>query len=207
MKKNFGSWAIVLLLISVVACKDQKQSSSSETASEQRDSLMPSHIKTPSIVPGERLEGIVLGEPGTKILDSLGHPKAGDAAMGKAVGTWTVSDLHGDASLTLFTSRKMGVEDFSRILQIRTTASKYKDEHHLGVGDSLATIERVYTLKKVGRFTENRVPFELYESPQGIAFEVNKNGLVKGIVIHKPNRQTRDIYLPLYKDFQAIPNR
>src|SRR5690606_24488432 len=85
------------------------------------------------IIPGKRLGTIILNENATPVLDSLGKADSGDAAMGKTVSTWHENS---DNFLSIYTTTKMGVEDFSRIKAIRSLSPDFKTEQDLGVNST-----------------------------------------------------------------------
>ncbi len=155
-------------------------------------------------VPGNRLGDIVLGKTSTEELaDSLGTPISGDAAMGKAESTYALKDHGHQALLTVFASRYTGGEEHKTYLveAIRTTSSRYQSANGLGVGSSLQNIRVDYDLTLLGSFTENDQPYKLYDTPDGVAFEIGDNDTCHGIMIHDPKDMATNTYLPMYADF------
>jgi hypothetical protein len=150
------------------------------------------------IVPGKRLGSIILNQDATAIMDSLGKPDSGDAAMGKALSTWGKNPNH---ILTLYTSRQMGVEDFSRVKVIRTLSPDYRTEDNLGVNTPLAELKRYYRLEYAGKFAYNGKHYLLYTTNKGIAFEVGMNQKCHGVLLYDRNENVTATYLPIYADF------
>lgn len=151
------------------------------------------------IIPGERLGTILINENATAVLDSLGKPDSGDAAMGKAVATW-----HEDSEnlLSLYTTTKMGVEDFSRIKGIRTFSPKYRTDTNIGVNSSLNEIRKQFELKKVGTFNYGGKVYTLYATEKGIGFEIDENQENHGIVLTEQGTTPNQNYLTFYPDLK-----
>ncbi len=153
------------------------------------------------IIPGRRLGRIVLNENATTILDSLGKPDSGDAAMGKAISTWHEGTNN---QLSLYTSTKMGVENFSRIKAIRSLSPTYKTYNNLGVNSNLSEIEKRFELKKIGTFAFEEKIYTLYFTEIGMGFEVGENQKCSGIVLTEKGTEPDQLYLTFYPDLKKI---
>lgn len=151
------------------------------------------------IIPGKRLGSITLNENATVILDSLGQPDSVDAAMGKAVSTWYEDS---DKLLSIYTTTKMGVEDFPRIKAIRSISPKYKTENNQGVNTSLSEIEKHFNLKEIGTFTFEGKNYTLYSNNEGIGFEVGEDQKCHGIVLTETGTSPEQLYLTFYPDLK-----
>lgn len=151
------------------------------------------------IIPGKRIGKIALNENATALLDSLGQPDFGDAAMGKAISTWHQGL---DNQLTLYTTMKMGVEDFSRIKAIRSLSSEYKTKNNIGVNSSLKEIEKYFTLQEIGKLPLDGKRYSLYLSDEGIGFEIGNDHKCHGVVIIEKGGNPTQTYLSLYPDVE-----
>src|SRR5690606_4049961 len=128
MKKLIFCISAVLLF----SCKDNKQGTNSSQKKSHHSPEINS-TKRNEINNGKKLGNIYLNESATAIVDSLGKPDTGDAAMGKSILTWKKNaDL-----LLLYTETQMGVEDFSRIKAIRSLSKDFKTVDNLGVSSSI----------------------------------------------------------------------
>ena len=126
MKKLFFCFSILLFL----NCTDKpKETENSLKQSEANSPAILEEITkkdnySNQIIPGKSLGSIILNQNATAVLDSLGKPGSGDAAMGKAISTWGKDDT----LLTLYTTTQVGVEDFSRIKAIRSLSKDFKTD-------------------------------------------------------------------------------
>lgn len=153
------------------------------------------------IIPGKRLGTIILDENATRILDSLGQPDSGDAAMGKAVSTWKNGD---NSLLSIYTSTQMGVEDFSRIKAIRSLSKDFKTVDNLGISSAIDQLKRYYRLDAAGKFTENGKHYYLYTTNKGIAFEIGMDQKCHGILLYNQGTDPENLYIPMYPDFKRL---
>ena len=153
------------------------------------------------IIPGKSLGKILLNENATAVLDSLGKPDSGDAAMGKAISTWNKGDGN---LLTLYTSTQMGVENFSRIKAIRSLSKDFKTVDNLGVSSSLDDLKRYYRLTPIGKFTFNGKHYFLYTTPKGIAFEIGMDQKCNGVLLYLQDTDPENFYIPIYPDFKKL---
>lgn len=194
---------LCLSLIFLISCKEKNKETThenlnTEVSAEQTTPKEMEIADSKKIIPGERLGSLVLNENSTAVFDSLGKPDFGDASMGKAVSTWGKNP---DAVLTLYTTMKMGVEDFSRIKAIRSLSSDYRTEDNLGVNSTIAELKRYYRLDYAGKFAYNGKHYSLYTTNKGIAFEIGMNQKCHGILLYNKNTDITATYLPIYADF------
>lgn len=152
------------------------------------------------IIPGKSLGTIILNQDATAVLDSLGKPDSGDAAMGKAISTWK----KGDNLLTLYTTTQMGVENFSRIKAIRSLSKDFKTVDNLGVSSSIDVLKRYYRLDPIGKFTFNGKHYFLYSTPKGIAFEIGMNQICNGVLLYSQDTNPENYYLAMYPDYKKL---
>lgn len=192
---------LFLSIIFLISCKEEPKKT--EKGNEQNRQTSEQHTKVGSenidyvdqIIPGKRLGAIILNENSRTALDSLGKIDSGDAAMGKAVYTW-----HEDSNnlLSIYTTTKMGVEDFSRIKAIRTLSPDFKTDQDLGVNSTLSEIEKHFKLNKVGVFPFDGKSYTLYSSKKGIGFEVGEDQKCHGIVLTEKGTSPNQLYLTFY---------
>lgn len=153
------------------------------------------------IIPGKRMGTILLDENATRVMDSLGQPDLGDAAMGKAVSTWKNDD---NSVLTIYTSTQMGVEDFSRIKAIRSLSKDFKTVDNLGVSSAMDQLKRYYRLDPAGKFTYNGKHYYLYTTNKGIAFEIGMDQKCHGVLLYAQGNDPETFYLPIYSHFEKL---
>lgn len=154
---------------------------------------------THQIIPGKRLGAIILNENISVALDSLGKPDVIDAAKGRAVSTW---QEYNNKPLTIYTTKVIEVENFSRIKTIRSLSDKYRTEENLGVKSSLDELKKYYELESVGTFTYKGKDYNLFSSPKGIAFEIGANQMCNGVLIYTSDIDPKSFYLPIYPTFK-----
>ena len=192
-----------ILFVGCMSCNNSKRSENRNPSSIESGTSQKTVESLSLIVAGKQIGSIKLGDDASKIMDSLGHPHAGDAAMGKALDTWILKENGHDATLSIFTSRNMGVEDISKVTQIHTTATLFKDVNGLGVGSSLDAFQSLYQLKKFGTYVDNRITYTIYETDKGIAYEFDDNNTCHGVAVHRVDGTVIG-YLPFYQDFKPV---
>lgn len=198
---------LFLSIISLISCKQKSTETDKNIDQNEQTSAQASQIESNiydyknQIIPGERLGTINLNENATAVLDSLGKPDTGDAAMGKAVSTW-----HEDSNnfLSIYTSTQMGVEVFSRIKAIRSLSPDFKTEQNLGVSSTLSEIEKYFKLNKIGVFTFKGKSYTLYPSEEGISFEIGEDQKCYGIVLTEKGTTPNQLYLTFYPDLVIV---
>lgn len=196
-----------LLLFLATGCKQNNKKQSEVPVAEplqQKSVEQKAEVEhdTILIVPGKSIGNIVLNADAKKTISLYGKPDFQDAAMGKEHLSWKVQKEKKPYNLAIFTARKMGVEDFSRIKLIRTNAATYQTKNKLGVEASLGEIRQEFILEKVGSFKENGEQFTLYDTDKGIAFEIDENQKCSGILLHLIDQKATAFYLPMYRDFK-----
>ncbi len=197
----------ICLIALFIGCKenlkeDEKIDAGNQTALEDTISRKIAEIHyEDQIIPGKRLGNIVINENATAVLDSLGKPDSGDAAMGKAVSTWHENS---EDSLSIYTTTQMGMEDFSRVKAIRTLSPKYRTEKNLGVNSTLSEIEEYFTIKRIGDFTSDGKYYTLFATNEGIGFEISEDQVCHGIVLTEKGTEPQQTYLTFYPDLKRV---
>lgn len=150
---------------------------------------------SPMLVPGESAGAFKLEEAASSMQELLGQPDYSDAAMGKAVLLW-YTDTARTYPLSVFTARDMGNDETARIKQIRVTSSIFQTGESLGVGSVLAEIRNQYPVAPVETYEAHGETYTIYDSDEGIAFEVGPDERCVAIIIHAADAET-STYLPL----------
>ena len=197
---------LFLSIFSLISCKEGHKTTEKNIENEQASEQV---LETESnnqdyrnqIIPGKRLGTIILNENATSVLDSLGKADSADAAMGKAISTWYENS---ENQLSIYTTTKMGVEDFSRIMAIRSLSSSYKTDQNLGVNSNLPEIKKYFRLNKIGVFPFNGKSYTLYSSEQGISFEMGEDQKCYGIVLTEKGTSPDQLYLTFYPDLTKV---
>lgn len=180
-----GLTAAGLCLLLMAACGRNGGSSS---RNERPLSIAASDGKTPLLlVPGRAAGSLVIGAPDTA-LDRLGEPGYGDAAMGKALRAWSIDADTGGYGLSVLTARDMGNDETSRIRQIRVASPRFKTAESLMVGVALLKISAVHrhALHIVDMPTADDDAYTVYDTDQGIAYEVDAAYRCRAIIIYDP---------------------
>lgn len=194
--------SILVLLMSCRQSKNQNEESSSQKTDSMTSITPENHSKNVLIVPGKRLGMVTLNQDAKPVFDHFGKPDTGEASMGKASATWHIKTNDQKSVLTIFTTRKMGVENFSRIKFVRTTSTVFKTKNGIGVGSTLKSIETQFELKKIGSFIENGKTYSLEGTAKGIAFEIGPDKKCHGIVVHPKNLKANETYIPIYENLK-----
>lgn len=159
----------------------------------------PQEVNTDSlVVPGKAIGHITLNTDAGPVMEIMGKPDSGDAAMGKAVSMW----ISGKNLTAIYTERNMGVDDTSRIKQIRSTYPGFVTNDHIGVGVTLKDIEQRMPVARLGEYTEGKDTFALYTTREGISFEVNREQQCTGIIVHPAGSDPTSVYLPFHSNLR-----
>ena len=197
---------LFLSLILLFSCKEESKKPEKKMEQKEQTSEMTTERELNNqeyrnqIIPGDRLGSIILNANATAVLDSLGKTDSADAAMGKAVYTWNKDS---DNLLSIYTTTKMGVEDFSRIKAIRSLSPDFKTPDKLAVNSTLTEIEKHFKLKKIGVLPFDNNNYTLYSNEEGIGFEVGDDQKCHGIVLTEIGTSPEQLYLTFYPGFQS----
>lgn len=151
------------------------------------------------IVPGKSIGQTSLGGNADSLIQKLGKPDKGDAAMGAQMMTWYARHDTSGYLTTVYSHRNMGGKDeiISRIKQIRITSPAFKTADHIGVGSTLSNLQKCYQLKAGTVPGGKDASLKLYDDvTAGIAFEVDASGACKAVIIHAP-RDSAATYLDM----------
>ncbi|MEO5909868.1 MAG: hypothetical protein ABIP95_03225 [Pelobium sp.] len=169
----------------------------------QTDTLANTHtdslvVKPDSLLqPGEAAGKIKLGEDTELLFQEMGRPDSSDAAMQKMVAFWYQANNRNRHSVAIYASRDTGDQPKSLVRQIRITAPSFKTAKGFGAGSSLTELKQAFTLQQIN-FNQDalRLP-QVWDSNEGIAFEIDSLQQCNAVIIHQKNEALKSTYLPL----------
>ncbi|WP_129714970.1 hypothetical protein [Pedobacter sp. SYP-B3415] len=206
---------VLLLVMFGLACtRSVKISSESATAADTAQAGMPSPADVPEhrlVVPGAAVGHLAIGADMQAVLQKLGKPNAGDAAMGSAWSVWYHPDSTtsvNDDELGIFSAYADSGMVRKEIRQIRVTSPDFRTDLGIGVGSSSAELRKLYpAAKPAGRLLNKRLKDTLSvydDAQQGIAFDVIRQRIT-GLSVHKKGVAFQQGYLTLNKEWQPLP--
>ncbi|WP_090606462.1 hypothetical protein [Parapedobacter koreensis] len=151
------------------------------------------------LMPGQSAGTIAINDADSVLFQALGNPDSSNAGMGKAVLVW-LGDTAQGYPLSVFTSRDMGNDETARIKQIRITSPSFKTEQSIHVGATHQEIADTYTLQLAETYEVLGETYSVYDTDEGIAFEIAPNNRCIAIIIHEKTVKIPS-YLPL-RDYQ-----
>lgn len=190
-----------LLLLSVTACKQRTVSAENGSTAQEihadtplntlKDTSKTSTQKalnaTQLMVAGKSVGLVKLNEAGTTVFRILGKPDTGDAAMGKSVSIWYKKHNSKENQTQIFFAHNGTDDGESYVQNIHVTSPDFKTRDSICSGTPIERANRLYKLKKIGTFLCNGMECQILDDINaGIAFDVDTQGVVKGISIHKP---------------------
>lgn len=195
VQKRMGMLAACLLIAACGGNHNARQVPQ-DTVTTASQSLLPDNNL---LVPGKSVGFFLLGDADSTVIQELGKPDWGNAAMGKAVSVWYTDD-EPDFPFSLFTSRDMGNDETARIKQIRVTSPRFKTVQSVGVGSSLRDISDTYPLQIVETYNQNGQTYTVYNANEGIAFEVDTAYTCVAVIVHDP-----DVHISSYAPLRPEP--
>lgn len=203
---RFTVAAIVLNTLLLAACQQtlpHTQTVADTTVVHQTASHTDTLPGANLIVPGQRIGGTSINENMDSVVQRLGKPDAGDAAMGKALSIWYAGHNSKGYQTAIFSSRQMGADDeSSRVKYIRITSPRFRLQNGLRVGSSLNKIKKHYVLSQEAVYSEADVQYNIYTATEGVAFEIASNGICKGIIVQAPGQVQGSIYVPFHNNLE-----
>jgi len=199
---------IVLILLTATGCSSEQDSGTHDsvtvaTASTEDNASAVSNATTENrLVPGKSAGQINLGEDAALLYRKMGKPDTGDAAMQKAVAIWYDNHDPKSYQTAIYTVRDTGDNPPARIRQIRVTSPEYKTVTGMGPGAELNKLLSSFTLVKLDNYPAAEVKnakekLQLYDSDEGIAFEINEAMICSAVIIHEPGEMLKTGNLPL----------
>lgn len=190
---------LILFSLATFLCACQSAQRNDRNKADTVPQAPPQEVNADSlVVPGKAIGNIVLGADAAPLMEIMEKPDSGDAAMGKAVAIW----ISGKNLTAIYTERNMGVDDTSRIRQIRSTYPGFLTNDHIGVGVTLKDIEQRMPVSRLGEYTEGKDTFALYTTREGISFEVNREEHCTGIIVHPAGSDPTSVYLPFHSNLR-----
>lgn len=147
------------------------------------------------LVPGQSAGHTHLNEDLAQVVNRLGKPDGGDAAMGKAVSVWYALHDTSGYSTAIYSSRNMGNDDIARVKEIRVTSPAFLTAEGIHVTSPLSMIRKHYGVKMTETYRDQNVRYKVFDSDRGIAFEIGPDSICKAIVIHQPGVVGEGTYL------------
>lgn len=204
---------IASLLLFLISCGQQEKSitngeivdslqAKTTLAIEPNDPMVDS---SKLIIPGKSIGKVYLNERGDSIFSKLGRPDAGDAAMGKSVSVYKRKENGSEFKIYYVTN--MGAPDEAPKAKLfHTNSSFFATENNISVGSNLEEIKRYFPdVKHLAIITIEKDTLQLYDSEkEGIAFEINKENICRGITLHAAGEVLQPTYLPFYQSFELI---
>lgn len=174
----------VFIGLAITACGGRN--STEKTQSDSLATYQPDTLERLLLIPGQSAGPFELGASDSLLYKRLGKPDFSNAGMGKAVLMWD-TDTNTFYPLSVFTSRDMGNDETARIQQIRITSPYFETQEGIQIGDTLSKISATYPklLRKVETYPGNGGTYTIYDTDEGIAFELDPADRCVAIIIHK----------------------
>ena len=116
--------------------------------------------------------------------------------MMKSVATWYANHDTNAHSVSIYTSMGTDSGAIAAIKQVRITSPSFKTKNGIHVTSTLSSINQSFKLLNLvesysyaGRF------YKVYDSAEGIAFEIGPGGVCVAIIIHEPGKNKYGTYL------------
>lgn len=162
-----------------------KSNTAVSNTTDQANGSAPTIKKEWLLVPGKSAGLTNINEDAAAIYKRLGQPDGGDAAMQKAVAVWFANHDSTKHSTAIFTARDAGNDPAARVKQIRVTSPSFQTVEGIHTGSTLREIQTIYTIEKGETYTDASTQYRVYDSKQGIAFEIRPDDSCIAIVIHE----------------------
>lgn len=148
------------------------------------------------LTPGVSAGKTVINSNADSVYKRLGTPDGGDAAMMKAVAIWYTNHDSTAHSTAIYTTRDAGKDPAARVKLIRVTSPTFKTKEGVGPSSSLINIKKTYSnLKKTETYKDAGKFYTIYDSPEGIAFEISQDKKCRAIIIHQSGKYFSGTYM------------
>ena len=193
---------VVIAFFAAVSCKQKSSTTSGNTVPDEPDTTEVRAIPSEQLItPGNSIGHIRLEGSVDSVIQLLGRPDSGDAAMGSQLATWYAGHKRTGYQTSIFSRRNMGNKDegISRIKKILVTSPWFKTAEYISTGNTMKDISKFYALKEGNGYkAPNGQTIKTYtDMAKGISFEIDEGGNCIGILVHKPN-STADTYLNMH---------
>lgn len=190
----------------IFSCKSKTEKQETQTAVAETKSDTTTNTKVDSIcvenvdtawliIPGKSIGKTKVNEDADLVFKNLGKPDGGDAAMGKAVAIWYGNHDSTGHSTSIYTTRDIGNNPLALIRQIRVTSPVFKTSEGLGAASDLSDIEKIFDLKMAEKFSDSGKQYEVYDTKEGIAFEIGPNKKCVAVIVHEAGKTIPGTYL------------
>ncbi|TDQ09456.1 hypothetical protein [Pedobacter metabolipauper] len=201
----FKSKTIIAILCSItlgfISCSsDGNKQDNNAAANTSLDSAATSSDAVDKdfvLEPGDAAGKIKINEDSEEVLKVLGRPDSSDAAMQKMVAFWYDDSEGIKHSTSIYAVRDTGDMPKARVKQIRITSPKFKASNGIGVASTLDEIKKVYNVHKIQSFKTENNELDVWDSHEGIAFEIDNGKACTAIIIHQKGEELSGTYLPL----------
>jgi hypothetical protein len=192
---------ILITLVIATSCKQKSTNSAGNEAPELPDTTEVRAIPAEQLIkPGLGIGKISLEEGLDSVMQVLGRPDAGDAAMGSQLTTWYANHDTAGYRTSIFSRHNMGNkgENVSHVKKILVTSPWFKTAEYMSTGNTMKDISKYYMLKKGSSYKANGQTINTYtDMAKGISFEIDEDGKCVSILVHKPN-SAADTYLNMH---------
>jgi hypothetical protein len=148
------------------------------------------------LIPGIAAGNTKINTDAAQVFARLGKPDQQDAAMMKAVAIWYTNHDTNAHSIGIYTSMGTDSGAVAAIKQIRITSPSFETKDGIHVSSSLSIIKQSFKqLNQVETYTYAGKLYKVYDSPEGIAFEMAPGGTCVAIIIHEKGKNKYGTYL------------
>lgn len=202
IKLNIGIVLLFAITFGLISCSnDGNKENSSDTVSKVQIDSDTNGFKTINVdfvlIPGDAVGKTKINEDTEEVIKVLGKPDSSDAAMQKMIAFWYDEQDGIKHSTSIYAVRDTGEMPKARVQQIRITSPKFKTQSGIGVSSSLDEIKKVYNIHKIQSFKTINNQLDVWDSNEGIAFEIGNEKECTAVIIHKKGEELKGTYLPL----------
>jgi hypothetical protein len=147
------------------------------------------------LIPGVSAGQTRINENADSVYQRLGKPDGGDAAMMKAIAVWYANHDTTNNSIAIYTSKGTDTPVVEKIKQIRVTSPAFRSVEGIHTTSSLQDIKNHFPVQHTETYKDAGASYAVYDSKQGIAFEINPDSVCVAIVIHKAGVINEGTYL------------
>jgi hypothetical protein len=175
--------------------KDQIKEQQPNDSRQKQDTLTQNKAGDWLLVPGKSAGKTQINQDTEQVFKNLGKPDGGDAAMGKSVAIWYAHHDSTSYATAIYATRDMGNSPQAFVRQIRITSPSFKTKENIRVTSDLPAISKIFQLQIAEKFKDADQEYTVYDSREGIAFEINEDKKCVAIIIHEPGKAIPGTYL------------
>lgn len=161
------------------------------------------------IEPGKYIGNTKVGMPTADIINTLGKPDFGDAAMGKSWSGW-YSGVDSSKYAAIYSTTGPTGEAAYHVKQVRVNSSSFKTKSGIKVGSLLTSIKKAYPrISRIAVYENpsNHQRIEIYdEKNKGITFEITGKVCTAVAVHHTGESANTYIQFPGYEGLKPLDN-